>query len=347
MHIPPQLRCHDHRLPLVPDERTRPTWRGGNCGNSFSLVCSKGCHIPVVNNIPRFVCSANYASSFGLQWKAFQKTQLDSYTGTTISLDRLTRCLGGSLEVVQGKSVLEAGCGAGRFTEILLGAGARVFACDLSEAVEANYANCGHWPNYFVCQADILRLPALPRSFDTVLALGVIQHTPSPEVTISTLAEYVRPGGMLVIDHYTYGYPAISTRRMLRWLLIRLPPALAMAVALALTRSLLPLHKLLWSERRGMWRLRRNLRRVSIVVDYYDSYPQLGKKLLEEWAILDTLDTLTDHYKQFRSLGEIENSLASCGLIEIEAYYAGNGVEARAKRPVAGEPGDASEVERS
>ena len=55
---------------------------------------------------------------------------------------------------MRGKNVLEVGCGAGRFTEVMLAAGARVFACDLSSAVEANYANCNSWPEYFVCQAD-------------------------------------------------------------------------------------------------------------------------------------------------------------------------------------------------
>jgi SAM-dependent methyltransferase len=37
-----------------------------------------------------------------------------------------------------GKHVLEAGCGAGRFTEVLLKAGAYVTSIDLSSAVEAN-----------------------------------------------------------------------------------------------------------------------------------------------------------------------------------------------------------------
>src|SRR6187397_1731582 len=50
----------------------------------------------------------------------------------------------------RGRVVLEAGCGAGRFTELLLAGGARVVAFDLSRAVEANRENCGHWPEHFV-----------------------------------------------------------------------------------------------------------------------------------------------------------------------------------------------------
>ncbi|MBV9453466.1 MAG: class I SAM-dependent methyltransferase, partial [Rubrobacter sp.] len=180
------------------------------------MICPQDCRIPVVNGIPRFVGSSNYASAFGLQWNRFRSTQLDSYTGTTISRDRLTDALGGSLDMVRGKSVLEAGCGAGRFTEILLSAGARVFACDLSEAVEANHANCRHWPDYFICQADIMQIPVSPLSFDIVICLGVIQHTPNPEATIAALTQYVKPGGMLAIDHYSREYPYTTSRRILR-----------------------------------------------------------------------------------------------------------------------------------
>jgi len=106
----------------------------GGFGNSqevehaTTLTCPSGCQVPVVRGIPRFVPSEDYAAAFGWQWKRFRRSQLDSYSGTTISRDRLTRCLGGSLEAVRGKAVLEAGCGAGRFTEILLEAGARVVA---------------------------------------------------------------------------------------------------------------------------------------------------------------------------------------------------------------------------
>src|SRR5215212_3923260 len=125
MNLPPELRCIEHQQPMFSTEK--------------ELQCGNGCSVPIVKNIPRFVPAENYASAFGRQWKMFRKTQLDSHTGTTISRDRLQRCLGGSISVVRGKTVLEAGCGAGRFTEILLKAGASVFACDLSSAVEANY----------------------------------------------------------------------------------------------------------------------------------------------------------------------------------------------------------------
>lgn len=338
MKIPPELRCIEHAEPLAPE--------GGatRIEDAPALACPRGCRHPVVKGIPRFVGLDSYASGFGLQWNAFRKTQLDSHTGTSVSRDRLTRCLGGSLEAVRGRSVLEVGCGAGRFTELLLGAGARVLACDLSSAVEANYANCSAWPEYFVCQADARRIPVAPHTFDYVVCLGVIQHTPNPEETIAALARYVCPGGMLVIDHYSHNYALTLPRRLLRGLLIRLPSATAKRVAIAVARALLPLHRISWSEKRGRWRLRAPLRRLSPLLDYYEDYPQLGEKLLAEWAVLDTHDTLTDYYKHLRSAEEIEASLASCGLVGLEVYYAGNGVEARARMPASPKGPEASAV---
>lgn len=311
------------------------TPEAGPVETARELVCSADCRVPVVNGIPRFVAQNSYADAFGIQWNAFRKTQLDSYTGTTISRDRLTRCFGGSLGIVEGKSVLEVGCGAGRFTELMLAAGARVFASDLSSAVDANYLNCKDASGYFVCQADLRSLPAAKNAFDFVVCLGVIQHTPSPEETIKTLASYLRPGGMLVIDHYAENYPQNFLRRNIRRWLIRMPPRVAKSLAVNLARALLPLHRVTWKNRRGLWRLREPLLRHSPLLDYRDAYPQLGADLLAEWSILDTHDTLTDYYKHLRTGEEIETVLRSCGLVDLEIVYAGNGVEARAKMPAA------------
>jgi SAM-dependent methyltransferase len=232
--------------------------------------------------------------------------------------------------------VLEVGCGAGRFTELMLAAGARVFACDLSQAVEANYENCRGWPDYFVCQANALQLPVVPHSFDFVLCIGVIQHTPSPEETIAALARQVKPGGMLVIDHYTHWYSQNFLQRNLRRLLIRLPVRIAKPATLGMARSLIPLHRLSlkWKKRRGLWRLRDALLKHSPVIDYLELFPQLGDRLMEEWSILDTHDALTDYYKHLRTCEEIEDCLRSCGLVDLEVSYAGNGVEARARMPL-------------
>jgi SAM-dependent methyltransferase len=301
--------------------------------SSYDLGCPEGCTFPVIRGIPRFVGADNYADSFGLQWNHYRTTQLDSHTGLPISRERLTRCLGGDLEVVRGKTVLEAGCGAARFTEVLLQAGAHVVAFDLSSAVEANFANCSGYENYFVCQADLLHPPTLPGSFDIVLCLGVLQHTPNPEAAMANLARYVKPGGMLVIDHYRRMRQPL-TAVVLRNILRRLPPAPAFASCRWLFRTLFPVHRLLAPRPKSF--VRRCLRalwlRVSPLMNYYDDYQQLPEAILEAWMELDTHDSLTDYYKHRRTRGEIARHLEACGLAEVRAWYGGNGVEALARR---------------
>ena len=328
MRIPPELRCVPHAEPL---ELSGGVVDRAEVEAAKSLTCPAGCDVPIVRGIPRFVPSDGYAAAFGWQWTHFRRSQLDSHTGTTISRDRLTRCVGGSLDIVRERSVLEAGCGAGRFTELLLDAGAHVFAVDLSAAVEANHENCRRPAGYFVCQADIRTLPVAPQSFDVVLCLGVVQHTPEPEATLAALAGYVKPGGLLVIDHYSRDYPVTASRRVLRKLLLTLDAKRASSAAVGLSRALVPLHRALWSRRRGFGRLRKLLQRASPLVDYYDAYPQLGRELLSEWAVLDTHDTLTDRYKHLRSPEEIRDALVALGLRDVVVSVGGNGVEARAR----------------
>ena len=93
---------------------------------SGELATESGNRYPIVNDILRTVPASNYADAFGHQWNLFRQTQLDSVTGVPVSRDRLTQLLGGSLDCLHDKNVLEVGCGAGRFTEVLLDAGATV-----------------------------------------------------------------------------------------------------------------------------------------------------------------------------------------------------------------------------
>ncbi|WP_424627542.1 class I SAM-dependent methyltransferase [Bradyrhizobium sp. SYSU BS000235] len=289
-------------------------------------------------DIPRFVPKSGYADAFGLQWNRFRKTQLDSYTGTTISLDRLRRCVGGDLSVLRGKSVLEVGCGAGRFTEILRAHGAQVLSLDLSSAVEANLVNYREQAgaaasNNYICQASMLDAPVAPRSVDAVIALGVVQHTPNSESTVQALADYVKPGGELVIDHYGLDYNVEWPRRLMRRFLLALPARWGSPIALTASRALVQVHRLFWRRGRIARIARARLQKISPLVDYYDSYPQLPRAILVEWCVLDTHDTVTDFYKHLRSLDQVCAMVSNAGLEIVRAAHGGNGVEVRARRP--------------
>lgn len=295
-------------------------------------VCPLGCKFPIKGNIPRFVPLENYCSSFGLQWQRYNLIQLDSYNHTTISYDRLKRLFGGSFKGLKNKKVLEVACGAGRFTEILLQNKAQVFAFDMSRAVEANYSHFKNNPCYQIIQGNVMALPLKPGAFDVVVAVGCVQHTPDPEETMKVLCSYLNHGGLLVMDHYTYGYATTFSRRVLRNYLLKKPAEFSLQFNEKMVNFLWPLHRFFFKVKKYpvLGSLRRFLIQLSPVVDYYDAYPQLGEKLLRLSAILDTHDTLTDHYKHLRSVEQIKEHLKKLGMKKIEAYYDGNGVEARA-----------------
>jgi 2-polyprenyl-3-methyl-5-hydroxy-6-metoxy-1,4-benzoquinol methylase len=196
----------------------------------------------ITHGISRFVEGENYASNFGRQWLRFCKTQLDSYNNFSISEDRLKRCLGGDLTILKDKIVLEAGSGAGRFTEILLKYGAIVDTFDYSNAIEANKQNNGLGHNVRYAQADINQMPYPLNSYDFVICLGVVQHTKSPLNTIRELFKRLKPNsGLLVIDHYklkikSLPWPIGGAGNLYRLLILLVPKAWAMPISDALVR---------------------------------------------------------------------------------------------------------------
>ena len=112
-------------------------------------------------------------------------------------------------------SVLDVGCGAGRFAEIALRTGAKVVALDYSTAVDACYANLGHHENLEVVQGDVYALPFVGRSFPFVYSLGVLQHTPDVRTAFAALRGRRRspPRSAASTRHRTSPIPAMRSSR--------------------------------------------------------------------------------------------------------------------------------------
>jgi len=314
----PAWRCPEHNEPLK------------DC--TACLNCPESHGFDIVRGIPRFVSKSNYADHFGAQWNRFRLTQLDSHVGMPIASKRLHRCLGDGLwSTLRGKQVLECGCGAGRFTEVLLRRRARVTSIDLSSAVDANADLFPQNEFHRVAQADIARLPFAPQSFDLVVCLGVVQHTPDPEKTIADLYKHVAPGGSLVIDHYSLTLSwYLKTAPLFRAFMRRMKPQTAMRFTERMVGTMLPLHKAV----RNVPGVRSIVHRLSPVMCYYNSFPQFSDQMQYEWALLDTHDTLTDRFKHSRDKAGIVRTLQSLGGEGVWCEYGGNGLEARMMRPM-------------
>jgi len=101
------------------------------------------------------------------------------------------------------KTVLDGGCGSGRFTRAASGFGARlVVGVDLSDAVELAFERTRHLENVLIVQGDMLHLP-LRRVFDYAFSIGVLHHTADPRAAFLEMsAKVVRGGG---VSAWVYG----------------------------------------------------------------------------------------------------------------------------------------------
>lgn len=285
------------------------------------LTSADGRHrYPIRNGIPRFVPEANYADNFGMQWNHFRQTQLDSHSGHPISADRFWLATGWRPEDLKGRWVLDAGCGAGRFAEVALNAGAKVVALDYSSAVDACYANLKHHPNLHVVQGDIYALPFERESFLFVYSLGVLQHTPDVAKAFAALPPMVAGGGRLCVDFYWKRFRTMMHAKYLfRPFTKHMPHPKLFGLLKRWVPSLLALSQLLGR----VPLLGQVLKRIVPVADYTGRFP-LSEKQLKEWALLDTFDMLAPEYDNPQTAAGVRSWLEAAGLLDVEVFHGGH-----------------------
>lgn len=311
------LRCpkSGQRLALENSESSADDIKDG------CLVSEDGQYrYPVRDGIPRFVPETNYADNFGMQWNHFRQTQLDSCSGHPISSERFWKATGWSPDKLKDQWVLDAGCGAGRFAEVALNAGAKVVALDYSSAVDACHANLKHHPNLDVVQGDIYALPFAPGKFPFVYSLGVLQHTPDVAGAFASLPPMVRAGGSLCVDYYGKTWKSwLLPKYWLRPLTKRMPRTDLFAFLRKAVPVLLPVSRLFGA----IPLLGGLLRRVVPVANYYGILP-LDDKQQEEWSLLDTFDWLSPAYDSPQTAATARSWMEAAGMKEIEVFNAGH-----------------------
>ena len=261
------------------------------CGGSF----------PVVKGVPRFVNSDGYADAFSFEWNVHRTTQLDSATGKTDSIDRFARSLGFPLAELDGKLVLDIGCGTGRFAEIALRHGATVVGVDLSLAVDAAYAHIGSHPRMHIVQADVFKLPLAGGQFDVIYSLGVLHHTPDCRKAFEQLPPQLKPSGKVVITVYTdrNKYYCASTNFWRRW-----TPRLPKRLLYALCHIAIPLYYL--------YRIP-GIRQIGMGI-----FP-INMDRRATWRVLDTFDCYSPAYQTYHNFPQVFEWFEQAGLRDIRA----------------------------
>jgi len=286
-----------------------------------------GATFPIINGIPRLTALENYSESFGFQWSLHQLTQLDSYTNKKISEDRLIRVTTwANLSEVSG-DILEAGSGAGRFTEILLKTSARICSFDYSTAVDVNAKNNNFSDKLSLFQGDIFNLPFHDNIFDHVLCLGVLQHTPDPEKAFLSLAQKVKPGGYLYVDNYALTWHHWAQwKYLLRPFTKRLKPETLYNLVSNIVPKLMPVAKL------SKMLFGRIGRRLMPIVEF--SHRGLSGKINREWSILDTFDMYSPEHDHPKTINTVRRWFKKISFEEIEIFYGDNGIVGRGRKPL-------------
>jgi len=102
------------------------------------------------------------------------------------------------LASLDGKSVLDVGCGGGILAESMAGRGAIVTGIDLAEkslkVAKLHLLESGAQVDYRCVPVETLAAQR-PASFDVVTCMEMLEHVPNPESVVRACAELVKPGG--------------------------------------------------------------------------------------------------------------------------------------------------------
>ncbi len=325
------------------------------------LHCAEGKHLyPIVRSIPRVLPSAfedepeftaryrdliaarhGTVSSAGVELKVEQTKKRFGQQWNTYRVQRPEEDLayfqsktGFNPAELRGKTVLDAGCGGGRYSRIAGEAGAVVMGVDLSPAVETAYATTSHLPNVHIIQADIVRLPFGARLFDRIYSIGVLHHTPDTKKALGSLIPLLADSGQIAVWLYPrWPLPVELYNQLLRAVTTRISHETLQRIATFLEPVGLLKLKLLSANRWWQRGIGQILRAATIGVSYHPD---------REIRICDTFDWFSPPYQWHHTDAEVESWLREYGLTDITnlslgqvhyQYNYGNGVNFRAQRP--------------
>ncbi len=108
------------------------------------------------------------------------------------------------LQPLQGRTILDVGCGNGYHCWRMAGEGAKLaIGIDPSPLFICQFFAVKNFirdPRAWVLPLGIEDAPAAPGAFDTVFSMGVLYHRKNPSEHIEQLKSFLRPGGELVIE---------------------------------------------------------------------------------------------------------------------------------------------------
>jgi SAM-dependent methyltransferase len=136
-----------------------------------------------------------------------------------LGMKRAFASLEGQWGSLANRSVLDLGCGRGRWSREYASRGAHVTGVDISP--DAIDLLAKEMPEHrFLC-ADIVALRFPDTSFDIVNSVTVLQHVPeaNQRTALSLISQWLKPGGTLVLldNVVAFGAPHVFPHRTDEW----------------------------------------------------------------------------------------------------------------------------------
>ena len=169
---------------------------------------------------------------FGIQWQVWgmeEKIFGRSYQETKdYLLKYLMPSYASEKYLSPQRLVLDAGCGHGRYVEILSKEyKAETVGLELSRAADIAWVRNRENISAHIIQGNILFPPFACKTFDFVFSNGVIHHTPNTRWAFHQLADIVKTGGIYGIWVYPkWSWLWETTQKIIRTITTQLPPRL-------------------------------------------------------------------------------------------------------------------------
>jgi len=160
---------------------------------------------PVIADLPQV---SQTKESFDFQWAEIPlgRFMLENELFRAEAAEYVCEFTGRPAQWFSGKSVIDAGCGLGRYSWALCTMGARVLSLDQSDHGLARTAEaCKGFPGHRTLKVDLLQELPLAEQVDLVWSFGVLHHTGDTYKAFKHVAKWVKPGGMIFL--MLYGKP--------------------------------------------------------------------------------------------------------------------------------------------
>jgi len=160
---------------------------------------------PVFNDLP---LARQTWASFDYQWEKLPpgRYNLENQDFRQEAADYVCQFTDLAPGWFSGKSVIDVGCGAGRYSWAMSTLGANVLSLDQSEHGLRRCAEaCRDFPAHRTKVANLLAPLDIDEQFDLVWSFGVLHHTGNTWAAYRNIVPLVKPGGLLFM--MIYGEP--------------------------------------------------------------------------------------------------------------------------------------------